>query len=79
MAVSSLPMRWIACVDGTWCNPDGPQVSISQTPYPFNGLTASFIGNREYNNISNTYRICASIKVGTCVDQNTGNKISQVD
>ncbi|KAL8723618.1 MAG: hypothetical protein Q9181_007246 [Wetmoreana brouardii] len=50
----SLPTRWIACVDGTWCSPDGAH--------------AAMIGNR-HDNISNIYRICASIKEGECVDE----------
>lgn len=23
MTAASVPTRWIACVDGTWCTPDG--------------------------------------------------------
>lgn len=58
--------------------PTGHTVSIPQTNQHSNVLTAGLTGNRQYNNISNTYRICASIKVGTCVDQNSGNTINQV-
>ncbi|KAL8950955.1 MAG: hypothetical protein Q9222_003045 [Ikaeria aurantiellina] len=58
MSEDSLPTRWIACVDGTWCNPDGAH------------------GGR-YGNISNIYRICASIKVGECQDEISGLRFNQ--
>ncbi|KAL8790123.1 MAG: hypothetical protein Q9213_000825 [Squamulea squamosa] len=58
MSSSSLPIRWIACVDGTWCSPDGAY------------------GNR-HDNISNIYRICASIKVGECFDEVSGLRFNQ--
>lgn len=58
MTSSPLPTRWIACVDGTWCSPDGAY------------------GNR-HDNISNIYRICASIKVGHCLDDLSGITFNQ--
>ncbi|KAL8711662.1 MAG: hypothetical protein Q9220_004072 [cf. Caloplaca sp. 1 TL-2023] len=58
MTGGSLPTRWVACVDGTWCNPDGAH-------------------GRRYGNISNIYRICASIKVGECQDMVSGIKFNQ--
>ena len=40
-------------------------------------LILYFIGNR-HNNISNVYRICASVKVGECVDESSGFIYNQV-
>ena len=40
-------------------------------------LTLYLKGNR-HDNISNIYRICASIKGGECVDENSGFKFDQV-
>ena len=40
-------------------------------------LILYFIGNR-HNNISNIYRICASVKVGECVDGSSGFRYNQV-
>ncbi len=113
MTSASLPTRWIACVDGTWCTPDGAY-GLPRSPnrtYTVKALTARFVGNRHDNmlefgerldlvlwetchiyatcqayraeadfqhNISNVYRICASIKVGECVDESTGFKFNQV-
>lgn len=79
MTAASLPTRWIACVDGTWCTPDGAY-GVSRFPdWTFKGvvLTLYLKGNR-HNNISNTYRICASIKVGECVDESSGFRFDQV-
>lgn len=79
MTAGALPTRWIACVDGTWCTPDGAYGLPSSPDTPFKGLvlTLGFKGNR-HDNISNIYRICATIKVGECVDESSGTTFNQV-
>ena len=79
MAATSVPTRWIACVDGTWCTPDGTygMLTIPSRDNTKASLILYFIGNT-HNNISNIYRICASVKVGECVDGSSGFTYSQV-
>lgn len=79
MTAVALPTRWIACVDGTWCTPDGAYGLPHPLDWRVKGvvLTLYSKGNR-HNNISNVYRICASIKVGECVDGSSGFTFDQV-
>lgn len=79
MTAASLPTRWIACVDGTWCTPDGAYGMPLSSDKSFKGIALTlYLKGSRHDNISNIYRICASIKVGECVDQSSGFKFDQV-
>lgn len=79
MTAASLPTRWIACVDGTWCTPDGAYGLSHSMEWRLKGVVLMLYlkGNR-HSNISNVYRICASIKGGEYVDESSGFTFVQV-
>lgn len=79
MTAAALPTRWIACVDGTWCTPDGAYGLPPPRDWAFKeALLTQYLEGNRHSNISNIYRICASIKVGECVDESSGLTFNQV-